>query len=134
MLHAYILACAHKCVAGLQCVVKDDKATGKRVVAGTHWDFDSYGGTIKKKLGMPTQACVLPVLCLANVALSLRNMHATQACTKPEEVSTRQDIQWSITARVMHQLACFPSHFHIASGHTILSNVSVFATVLCVLL
>lgn len=40
----------------LQCVVKDDKATGKRVVAGTHWDFDSYGGTIKKQLGMPTQA------------------------------------------------------------------------------
>jgi len=37
-------------------VVKDDKATGKRVVAGTHWDFDSYGGTIKKQLGMPTQA------------------------------------------------------------------------------
>jgi len=37
-------------------VVKDDQATGKRVVAGTHWDFDSYGGTIKKQLGMPTQA------------------------------------------------------------------------------
>ena len=37
-------------------MVKDDKATGKRVVAGTHWDFDSYGGTIKKQLGMPTQA------------------------------------------------------------------------------
>ncbi|KAL0020261.1 hypothetical protein WJX79_003820 [Trebouxia sp. C0005] len=40
---------------GPSCVVKDDKATGKRVVAGTHWDFDSYGGTIKKQLGMPTQ-------------------------------------------------------------------------------
>ena len=39
----------------VQCVVKDDPDTGKRVVAGTHWDFDSYGGTIKKKLGMPTQ-------------------------------------------------------------------------------
>ena len=39
----------------MQCVVKDDSATGKRVVAGTHWDFDSYGGTIKKKMGMPTQ-------------------------------------------------------------------------------
>lgn len=39
----------------VQCVVKDDEATGKRVVAGTHWDFDSYGGTIKKKLGMPAQ-------------------------------------------------------------------------------
>ena len=37
-------------------MVKDDEATGKRVVAGTHWDFDSYGGTIKKQLGMPTQA------------------------------------------------------------------------------
>jgi len=36
-------------------VVKDDPKTGKRVVAGTHWDFDSYGGTIKKQLGMPTQ-------------------------------------------------------------------------------
>ena len=42
-----------------QCVVKDDKATGKRIVAGTHWDFDSYGGTIKQKLGMPTQVCTL---------------------------------------------------------------------------
>ena len=40
----------------MQCVVKEDKATGKRVVAGTHWDFDSYGGTVKKQLGMPTQA------------------------------------------------------------------------------
>ncbi|KAL0056042.1 hypothetical protein WJX82_007113 [Trebouxia sp. C0006] len=40
---------------GPSCVVKDDEATGKRVVAGTHWDFDSYGGTIKKQLGMPTQ-------------------------------------------------------------------------------
>ena len=40
----------------VQCVVKEDKATGGRVVAGTHWDFDSYGGTIKKQLGMPTQA------------------------------------------------------------------------------
>ena len=40
----------------VQCVVKEDKSTGKRVVAGTHWDFDSYGGTIKKQLGMPTQA------------------------------------------------------------------------------
>lgn len=39
----------------MQCVVKDDEATGKRVVAGTHWDFDSYGGTIKKQMGMPTQ-------------------------------------------------------------------------------
>lgn len=36
-------------------MVKDDPATGKRVVAGTHWDFDSYGGTIKKQMGMPTQ-------------------------------------------------------------------------------
>ncbi|KAL0020071.1 hypothetical protein WJX79_003089 [Trebouxia sp. C0005] len=40
---------------GPSCVVKDDPKTGKRVVAGTHWDFDSYGGTIKKQLGMPTQ-------------------------------------------------------------------------------
>lgn len=40
---------------GPSCVVKDDEATGKRVVAGTHWDFDSYGGTIKKQMGMPTQ-------------------------------------------------------------------------------
>lgn len=39
----------------VQCIVKEDKATGMRVVAGTHWDFDSYGGTIKKQLGMPTQ-------------------------------------------------------------------------------
>jgi len=51
-------SCPVLCV---QCVVKDDPATGKRVVAGTHWDFDSYGGTIKKQLGMPTQvpqACI----------------------------------------------------------------------------
>ena len=44
----------------MQCVVKDDPDTGKRVVAGTHWDFDSYGGTIKKKMGVPTQVCAAP--------------------------------------------------------------------------
>lgn len=44
--------------------MKDDPATGKRVVAGTHWDFDSYGGTIKKKLGMPAQVHCLIVLAL----------------------------------------------------------------------
>ena len=44
------------CVVCLQCLVREDKATGKRVVAGTHWDFDSYGATIKRQLGIPTQA------------------------------------------------------------------------------
>ncbi|GAB4816515.1 hypothetical protein N2152v2_003561 [Parachlorella kessleri] len=27
---------------------------GKRTVAGVHWDYDAYGGTLKKLLGMPT--------------------------------------------------------------------------------
>ena len=47
---------ADTAAVSMQCVVKTDKKTGKRVVAGTHWDFDSYGGTIKKQLGLPTQA------------------------------------------------------------------------------
>ena len=48
--------------------MKDDPKTGKRVVAGTHWDFDSYGGTIKKQLGMPTQ--VLYLLVHSNVFIA----------------------------------------------------------------
>ncbi|KAG0565668.1 hypothetical protein M758_7G005500 [Ceratodon purpureus] len=39
---------------GPSCVAKDDSATGKRVVAGVHWDYDCYGGLLKKKLGLPT--------------------------------------------------------------------------------
>lgn len=39
---------------GVQCIVKDDHATGKRIVAGVHWDYDCYGGLLKKKLGLPT--------------------------------------------------------------------------------
>lgn len=55
MLEAELPYCSQLPCCCVQCVVKDDSATGKRVVAGTHWDFDSYGGTIKKKMGMPTQ-------------------------------------------------------------------------------
>ncbi len=36
-----------------QCVVKDDPKTGKREVAGVHWDYDCYGAPGKKKLGLP---------------------------------------------------------------------------------
>ena len=60
---------------GVQCVVKDDPATGKRVVAGTHWDFDSYGGTIKKKLGMPTQVYSHWPALLFVRALEKQDMH-----------------------------------------------------------
>lgn len=49
------LCCVSLLLRCVQCIVKDDPDSGKRVVAGTHWDFDSYGGTIKKQLGMPTQ-------------------------------------------------------------------------------
>jgi agmatine deiminase len=38
---------------GPTCIARD--VDGKREVAGVHWDFDCYGGTIKKKLGQPTQ-------------------------------------------------------------------------------
>lgn len=38
----------------MQCISKDDPATGKRVVAGVHWDYDCYGGLLKRKLGLPT--------------------------------------------------------------------------------
>ena len=38
----------------LQCITKDDPATGRRVVAGVHWDYDCYGGLLKRKLGLPT--------------------------------------------------------------------------------
>ncbi|PNH01389.1 Agmatine deiminase [Tetrabaena socialis] len=38
---------------GPTCVVKDDPKTGKREVAGVHWDYDCYGAPGKKKLGLP---------------------------------------------------------------------------------
>jgi agmatine deiminase len=39
---------------GVQCITKDEPATGRRIVAGVHWDYDCYGGNLKKKLGLPT--------------------------------------------------------------------------------
>lgn len=39
---------------GPTCLVKDDAATGKREVAGVHWDYDCYGAPGKKKLGLPS--------------------------------------------------------------------------------
>lgn len=43
---------------GPTCVVKDDPVTGKREVAGVHWDYDCYGAPGKIKDGrhamMPT--------------------------------------------------------------------------------
>ncbi|KAG2430345.1 hypothetical protein HYH02_013709 [Chlamydomonas schloesseri] len=38
---------------GPTCVVRDDPKTGKREVAGVHWDYDCYGAPGKKKLGLP---------------------------------------------------------------------------------
>ena len=39
----------------VQCVARSNPDTGKREVAGTHWDFDSYGGTRKRAMGMAAQ-------------------------------------------------------------------------------
>ena len=39
----------------VQCVVRVDPDTGKREVAGTHWDFNSYGGELKKAMGIAPQ-------------------------------------------------------------------------------
>jgi hypothetical protein len=36
--------------------VLDDAKTGTRKVAGTHWDFNSYGGELKKAMGIAPQA------------------------------------------------------------------------------
>lgn len=38
---------------GPTCIAKDDPATGKRIVAGVHWDYDCYGAPGKLKLGRP---------------------------------------------------------------------------------
>ena len=45
-----------------QCIVLDDPKTGSRKVAGTHWDFNSYGGELKKAMGIAPQACAFPYL------------------------------------------------------------------------
>lgn len=37
---------------GPSCIAKDED--GKRTIAGVHWDYDCYGGILKKKLGLPT--------------------------------------------------------------------------------
>ena len=39
-----------------QCVALNDPKTGSRKVAGTHWDFNSYGGELKKAMGIAPQA------------------------------------------------------------------------------
>ena len=64
----------------MQCVVKDDSATGKRVVAGTHWDFDSYGGTIKKQMGMPTQVNLLQLVLICCGHDNLSDMQVDAKC------------------------------------------------------
>ncbi len=59
--------CAGTCTASErrappQCIVLDDKKTGTRKVAGTHWDFNSYGGELKKAMGIAPQARPVPAL------------------------------------------------------------------------
>ena len=38
-----------------QCIALDDPKTGSRKVAGLHWDFNSYGGELKKAMGIAPQ-------------------------------------------------------------------------------
>ena len=38
-----------------QCIALDDPKTGSRKVAGVHWDFNSYGGELKKAMGIAPQ-------------------------------------------------------------------------------
>ena len=56
--------------------MKDDPKTGKRIVAGTHWDFDSYGGTIKKQLGMPTQVLYSLLLSFLRFSVCLQALNS----------------------------------------------------------
>ena len=46
-------------VACVQCIARNNPDTGKREIAGTHWDFDSYGGTRKRAMGEAAQVGVL---------------------------------------------------------------------------
>ena len=50
----------------VQCIALDDSKTGSRKVAGTHWDFNSYGGELKKAMGIAPQARAFLMLCLAH--------------------------------------------------------------------
>ncbi len=38
-----------------QCIAYTDPKTGSRTVAGVHWDFNSYGGELKKAMGIAPQ-------------------------------------------------------------------------------
>jgi hypothetical protein len=59
------LAKSAKCSGHLlvvQCIARD--VDGKREVAGVHWDYDCYGGTLKKKV-RPLSICLTVRYCKA---------------------------------------------------------------------
>ena len=65
----------------VQCIVLDDPKTGGRKVAGTHWDFNSYGGELKKAMGIAPQARALVILRLVHDAcLTLSRLATMLAC------------------------------------------------------
>ena len=45
-----------------QCIALDDPKSGSRKVAGVHWDFNSYGGELKKAMGIAPQVPLPPRL------------------------------------------------------------------------
>ena len=53
----------------VQCIVLNEPKTGSRKVAGTHWDFNSYGGELKKAMGIAPQARVFPYPSLSGSSL-----------------------------------------------------------------
>ena len=55
---------------GRQCIAYTDPKTGSRTVAGVHWDFNSYGGELKKAMGIAPQ-----VIADHNLRLFSRNTH-----------------------------------------------------------
>ncbi len=48
------------CPARAQCIAITDPKTGGRKVAGVHWDFNSYGGELKKAMGIAPQVRPMP--------------------------------------------------------------------------
>jgi len=48
------------CPARAQCIAITDPKTGGRKVAGVHLDFNSYGGELKKAMGIAPQVRPMP--------------------------------------------------------------------------
>ena len=110
-----------KICCGVQCVVKDDPATGGRVVAGTHWDFDSYGGTIKKQLGMPTQVPSHLLTLLSKTALGSQNNHVGSerrvgmlaAMIAHNHVPINACVSYTLLAQCLHVVATLGGRTHM---------------------